>query len=304
MDHVVDERRPAADVPGTRAGSPRRLLLMLLGDYWWQRTEFLPSAALVALLGEFGVGDAAARAALSRLVRHDLLMTRKVGRRTFYALSERAMRVLDVGGRRLFGLGRESAPWSGEWSVIAFSLPESRRQVRDALRDRLRWLGFAPLYDGVWVSPHDNLAAAVAELAGLGIGTATAFRSRTFEGSPQHGLPQHAWDLAELRAGYEEFIEHASKLRDRLTRGDLAEDEALVARMRLVDEWRMLLGLDPDLPQELLPTAWPLTEAYRVFVATYDELGPLACRRVRHVLRRFDPCLAELATHHGSRFPL
>ena len=56
---------------------PPRLLLTLLGDYWWRRTEPLPSAALVALLAEFGVSDSAARAALSRLTRNQLLVTSK-----------------------------------------------------------------------------------------------------------------------------------------------------------------------------------------------------------------------------------
>src|SRR5690349_16422581 len=53
------------EVPATWSGDavqrPPRLLLTLLGDYWWRRTEPLPSAALVALLAEFGVSDSAAR---------------------------------------------------------------------------------------------------------------------------------------------------------------------------------------------------------------------------------------------------
>ena len=68
--------------PGAAAERPPRLLLTLLGDYWWQRTEPLPSAAIVALLAEFGVSDSAARAALSRLTRNELLVTSKTGRRT------------------------------------------------------------------------------------------------------------------------------------------------------------------------------------------------------------------------------
>jgi phenylacetic acid degradation operon negative regulatory protein len=45
--------------PRTWSGAqrPPRLLLTLLGDYWWQRMESLPSAALVALLAELGVSD-------------------------------------------------------------------------------------------------------------------------------------------------------------------------------------------------------------------------------------------------------
>src|SRR3954469_24553676 len=76
---------------------PPRLLLTLLGDYWWQQTEPLPSATLVALLAEFGVSDSAARAALSRLTRNRLLVTSKSGRRTFVRLSGRAAQILDEG---------------------------------------------------------------------------------------------------------------------------------------------------------------------------------------------------------------
>lgn len=54
-------------LPRPQSGAkPRHLLVTLLGDYWSGRPEHLPSAALVALLGEFGISPAAARAALHR----------------------------------------------------------------------------------------------------------------------------------------------------------------------------------------------------------------------------------------------
>src|SRR5438552_5488757 len=89
-------------LPGPVAQRPPRLLLTLLGDYWWQRTEPLPSAAIVALLAEFGVSDSAARAALSRLTRNGLLVTSRNGRRTFVRLSARAAHILDEGGQHIF----------------------------------------------------------------------------------------------------------------------------------------------------------------------------------------------------------
>src|SRR5580698_6797244 len=146
--------------PGAAAQRPPRLLLTLLGDYWWQRTEPLPSAVIVALLAEFGVSDSAARAALSRLTRNGLLVTARNGRRTYVQLSARAADVLDDGARRIFSFGRRPTSWDGMWSLVAFSIPEEHRSARDELRKALRWLGFAPLYDGLWVSPRDRAAAA------------------------------------------------------------------------------------------------------------------------------------------------
>src|SRR6266508_313964 len=161
------EMRAAGDA------QPRHLLVTLLGDYWWGRTEYLPSAALVGLASEFGVTPAAARAALSRLRRRGLLASSKTGRRTYYGLTQRARLVLAEGRDRIMAFGTRSEPWDGRWTVAAFSVPEQQRALRHALRTRLRWLGFAPLYDGMWVTAGDEAAAATAVLKELEIGMAT-----------------------------------------------------------------------------------------------------------------------------------
>ena len=295
---------PGDDGPESRpwgvAQRPPRLLLTLLGDYWWQHTESLPSAALVALLAEFGVSDSAARAALSRLTRNRLLVTSKVGRRTFVRLSERAAQILDEGARHIFSFGGQTQPWDGMWSLVAFSIPEHNRAARDALRKQLRWLGFAPLYDGLWVAPRDRAAEVVGQLSGLGISTATAFRAATVPGIGPDGFPQRAWDLDDLRARYDAFISYAQRLRERALAGQVSPVEALVARTRVMDEWRAFPGLDPDLPGELLPDAWPRAAARELFIATYDLLGPLAAHRVRQIIARYSRELATRAAYHSS----
>jgi phenylacetic acid degradation operon negative regulatory protein len=283
---------------------PPRLLLTLLGDYWWRRTEPLPSAALVALLAEFGVSDSAARAALSRLTRNQLLVTSKSGRRTVVRLSDRAARILDDGGSQIFSFGRTSRPWDGQWSLVAFSIPEQNRAARDSLRKQLRWLGFAPLYDGLWVSPRDHAVEVITLLAELGITTATALRASTVPGVSPDGLPQCAWDLDNLQARYVAFIANTGRLREHTLAGRVSPVAALVARTRVMDEWRGFPELDPDLPDELLPEAWPRATARQVFTTTYDLLGPLAAHRVRQIIARYSPELAVHATHHSSELQM
>ena len=292
---------PGEDALGKRVGQrPPRLLLTLLGDYWWQRTESLPSAALVALLAEFGVGDSAARAALSRLTRNRLLVTSRSGRRTFVRLSDRAAQILDEGARHIFSFGEAPGTWDGRWSLLAFSIPEQNRAVRDALRKQLRWLGFAPLYDGLWLAPRDQVAEVITLLDDLGITTATTFRATAVPGIEPDGLPQRAWDLDDLRARYDSFTGIAQHLHARALAGRMSPVEALVARTQVMDEWRAFPGLDPDLPAELLPDAWPRAAARDLFIATYDLLGPLAAHRVRQVIARYSRDLAARATYHSS----
>ncbi len=290
--------------PGTVAAAqrPPRLLLTLLGDYWWRRSEPLPSAAIVALLAEFGVSDSAARAALSRLTRNGLLITSKTGRRTFARLSTRAAAILDDGARRIFSFGAANQPWDGTWSLVAFSIPEDNRAARDNLRKQLRWLGFAPLYDGLWVSPRDHAAEVVGYLKDLGIATATAFRAMSVPG--QEHIPARAWDLDGLRACYEHFIGFAGRLRDTTAAGQVSASEALVARTRVMDEWRAFPGLDPDLPTELLPGGWPRAAARELFIGCYDLLGPLAAKRVRQIIAGYSPELARRAAYHSSKLKM
>ena len=317
--------------PGAAAQRPPRLLLTLLGDYWWQRTEPLPSAAIVALLAEFGVSDSAARAALSRLTRNGLLVTSKTGRRTFSRLSSRAAAILDDGARRIFSFGADRRPWDGMWSLVAFSIPEDNRAARDALRKQLRWLGFAPLYDGLWVCPRDHAGDVMARLKDLGISTATAFRATALPAATAAGvvtaaglvgaggaaaadgaggalvtadIPARAWDLSGLRDRYQEFTEFAGLLRDQTVAGEITTADALVARTRVMNEWRAFPAMDPDLPYELLPPAWPRAAARDLFITCYDLLGPLAARRVRQIIARYSPELAGRAAYHSSQLTL
>ena len=290
-------------LPRMQAGAqPQHLLITLLGDYWFGRREHLPSAALVRLLAEFGVTPVGARAALSRLARRGLLESSKVGRRTYYGLTGRAAAVIADGARRIFSFGTSSRSWSGQWTVAAFSIPEEQRDLRHALRSRLRWLGFAPLYDGVWVTAGDEAAAVTAALKELEIGMATVMTAVVAPGSPLSGDPLAAWDLGGLRRRYQEFVGRYGPLLERIGAGEVGSSEALVARTAVMHEWRNFPNLDPDLPPELLPQPWPRAEARRIFAEDYNGLGPLALVRVRQVLAEQSPELAELARFHTTSF--
>jgi phenylacetic acid degradation operon negative regulatory protein len=313
LDPLEDDGDPQPwTSPGSVAQRPPRLLLTLLGDYWWRRTEPLPSAVIVALLAEFGVSDSAARAALSRLTRNGLLVTSRNGRRTFVQLSGRAADVLDDGARRIFSFGRHPDPWDGMWSLVAFSIPEEHRAARDELRKALRWLGFAPLYDGLWVSPRDHAGEVIERLKDLGITTATAFRATALPlpagamplGAAPIDIPSRAWDLSGLCGRYEEFTTFARTLRDETEAGHVSVADALVARTRVMNEWRAFPAMDPDLPDELLPAAWPRATARELFIACYDLLGPLATRRVRQIIARYSPELAGRANFHNTELTM
>ncbi|MEJ3747974.1 PaaX family transcriptional regulator C-terminal domain-containing protein [Actinomycetes bacterium KLBMP 9797] len=295
---------PPAELPRVQAGgSPQHLLLTLLGDYWYGQRAPLPSAALVALLGEFGITEVSARAALSRLARRGLLEQSKTGRRTSYALSARAAEVLTEGRGHILSFGTDGAEWTGRWTVAAFSVPEDDRAQRHALRTRLGWYGFAPLYDGLWVSPHERIAEVTAILTELGIDRATVFTAELAEGGPAGGHPIHAWDLDALRAEYDRLLAAYEPVRERWRAGQIGTAEALVARTAVMDDWRTMPTLDPELPTALLPPHWPRARARELFIELYDGLAGLAEQRVVQVVAEHDPELGALVRGHTSDEP-
>lgn len=258
--------------------------MTILGDYWRGRADAIPSSALVALLAEFGVSLTGARSALSRVTRRRLLARSREGRRTFYRLTPGALRQIDAGAERIFTFGTGREEWDGRWSLLAFSVAEPDRHLRHQLRNSIRFLGFAPLYDGLWIAPSDRTESVTRLLTELGIERFTLFRAEPAPGSL--ATLESAWDLDSLRAAYEAFIARFMPVRERLAGERREPSQALVDRTYLMDAWRAFPRLDPDLPDSLLPGDWPRSKAKDLFSETYEGLAPAARARFEELLDR------------------
>lgn len=274
----------AAAGPLVRARS-QRLLVTLLGDYWRNRDGTIPSATLVHVLADFGISETNARAGLARLTKQGLLKRSKSGRRTYYALTERAERLLDRGAERIFGLGAGERSWDGRWTVVLFSVPDVDRDLRHRLRSRLRWLTFAPLYDAVWVSPHDRETPALDVLDELSVTDAVVLRTAELSlRIDSRKRLDTAWDLDALAGRYQDFIARHRQLARDAARGGVPPKQALVGRVELVDDWRGFARDDPDLPVESLPAGFPRAQARALFMSAYADLAVPARARFDHLI--------------------
>lgn len=289
------------DLPRAQAGAePQRLLTTLLGDYWYWRDEPIPSSTLVRLLGEFGISNDGARAAMRRLHARELLVLARQGRSTAYGIPERTATVIVTRTHRMMSFGSASPEWDGRWTTLAFSIPENEREVRSVLRARLRLLNFGVLYDGFWVSPGDKVDQAVALLQELDLTTASVLLATEAPDGPHQNALVNAFALDSIAASYRAFAQTYEALVERVHAGDIGPAEALVVRTDMRVAWRDFPENDPDLPAALLPADWPRDRARRCFVEIYDLLGPLAELRFRQILAVTDPDLAELASHFTS----
>jgi phenylacetic acid degradation operon negative regulatory protein len=273
------------------AETPRSLVLNLFGDYLRYAGGEVKLGELTELMVAFGVEPGTVRVSMSRLKQEGWFITRREGRETVYALSERMLDVLVHGRPRIFR--RKEEPWSGRWTMVIYQVPESDRAVREQLRKQLAWTGFGQLSPSTWLAPHD-LAREAKEIASQ---HETARIDVLWCGSDgteaARELAARCWDLESLRRDYMDFLATYAHLDNEGGNGCKDGKQALVERTRITNDFRRFPFRDPELPYVLQPKNWPGPAAFNLFCRAHQQLGPQARTFVEDVIGRPVPATTE-----------
>jgi phenylacetic acid degradation operon negative regulatory protein len=261
--------------------APQDLVMTLLGAHLRPRDRQVWSGGLVDLLAEFGFSPGAARVALTRLVRRELLARVKDGRLVHYIVTPRSAAVFEEGDRRIFTLGRDT-PETPQWTVLWHAIPDERKVARTRLVRRLRFLGFGPVQDGTWIAPHDREREVTALLAEHDV----AAHAGLLLGSPASSLDFSAfvgrvWDLDDLAGRYRAFVAEFGGH----DLAGLTDRQALLLRTRLTHTFRQFPFLDPELPAGLVPAPAHRADAVLLFHDLYTALAPAAMRHFDEVMQ-------------------
>ena len=265
------------------------LVFTLFGDYIYPREGWAWTGSLITLLGLLGVSSQAARSTLSRMSRQGWLKARRKGRNSLYALTPKGQHLLQEGAQRIFEPRRQD--WDRQWRVVVYSLPEKKRDLREALRRRLSWLGFGPLGPGTWVSPHDRQLELESLLDDLKVRRyVQCFVGQWLSNLSNDDLVERCWNLAALNRQYAAFLRKwEPELRSCETRqsssNSLTPSECFVRRFWIVHEYSIFPRSDPNLPADLLPDNWLGDEAARVFREYRQLLNDRANALIERTLR-------------------
>jgi phenylacetic acid degradation operon negative regulatory protein len=248
---------------------PRALIFDLLGDYVRYGTGEIRLKALVTLSEELGVAPSTVRVMVTRLRDEGWLDARREGRESIYSPTPKCLHMLDEGRQRIFR--GEPPAWSGSWSMVIYTVPESDRPTREQLRRDLSWLGFGPLAPATWVSPHQLLESVANVGARLPNARLDLLTMKAADIGADRAIAARCWDLGTLNAEYAEFI--------REVRIELADYQllhgapAMESRVRLVQSYRHFPFRDPGIPAELQPPGWLGEQARTLFNQAYKLLA-------------------------------
>ncbi|HSH56625.1 MAG TPA: phenylacetic acid degradation operon negative regulatory protein PaaX [Halomonas sp.] len=256
---LIDEfqqRRPI------RAGS---LIITVYGDAIAPRGGTVWLGSLSKLLEPIGINERLVRTSVYRLTQETWLQGEKVGRRSYYSLSGPGQRRFEQAFKRVYhGVQR---PWTGQWTLILLSQLSTVR--RQKVRDELEWLGFGHFATGVLAHPTLPPGEAFAALQELGdADDAIIMRTEALEplaSKPLRLQVRESWNLDELAEHYQRFLTLFRPLWKALNEENHLDEEAcFIARTLLIHEYRRVQLRDPQLPDELLPTAWEGRNAYQL----------------------------------------
>ena len=226
-------------------------------------------ASLIALMADLGTDSAAVRSSVSRLKRRGVLEAARRDGQAGYALSADSLEVLREGDHRIWSRPRATA--DDGWLVLVFSVPESQRERRHALRSLLSRLGFGTAAPGVWVAPATLYAETERALDREGLAAYTElFRGDYLGAGDVAERLGEWWDLTALTVLYSDFChEYRPVARRRRT---WLPEAAFAEYVPMLTAWRRLPYLDPGLPLDYLPQEWPGIEAAELFAALDSRL--------------------------------
>lgn len=262
MTHAVGPAQPAISRRReVGAASARSLLMTLLGEYVLPHGGAVWTSTVLKALDGLGIEEKSARQALSRTAADGWIASERSGRRVRWVLTAPGRHLLTEGAERIYSFGVPGPAWDGRWLVLMATVPETQRKLRHQLRTRLTWAGFGSPAPGMWISPHAERGPEAEDIIReLGL-DASAFSFRGAYGGigSQRAMVDQAWDLAEIAAQYEGFLDRFAGMHP------ASGPEVVLAQVRLVHEWRRFPFLDPLLPPELLPAEWIGERAAAVF---------------------------------------
>ena len=211
-----------------------------------------PAARLVETARLFGIGESAARVALSRMAAAGEVVAED-GR---YRL---AGRLLERQRRQESGRHPPAGSWAGGWHLAVVTAERRSAAHRAELRAAMSDGRVAEWREGVWTRP-DNLPPPA--LTGPLAGQCAWLTARPVDDPA--GLAAQLWDLEMLAVRARRLEERLEDSRPALDQGDTG---VLAPGFMLSAAVLRHVAADPVLPDTLLPPDWPGTRLR----ATYDE---------------------------------
>ncbi len=251
------------------------LISTIFGDSVLHRGGNISLASLIQLLELFGFNDRAVRTSVFRLVKNDWLCSDKIGRTSFYRITDSSRSTYLQAEQRIYN--DQMKEWDHYWDLILMSSLDTENKA--LLKKELEWLGFANISTNLMAYPGCNRIELQRLLVDLNMSEqVVVFKAETlqlFNNSVDTigRMLRTNWPIDELRQRYLQFLDIFREIGVLLMQENeqLEPVQAFQIRTLLIHYYRRILLKDPALPLELLPTDWPAISARTLSMNIYKK---------------------------------
>lgn len=263
-----------AGVLTSRTIKAKSLIMTIFGDAVVPRGGQIWLGSLVKLASEFGLQEPMVRTSALRLSKEGWLNRKQDGKFSYYSMSGTYF-TSDIAFQRQIYSPADVLRRSG-WTIVHIFGNQLDRSEHYLIRKHFQRFGFGRMTPHVYLHPslapeavHYILNASSKD----GLAGVTFYNARC-ERNSQHmrELAKLAWDLDEIRDGYEKFIATFRPLPHLLAKARPQPNEAFRLRTLIINEYRRLALRDPRLPEKLCGSKWPGEQAYRLAGLAYQRL--------------------------------
>ncbi|HCU0824194.1 TPA: phenylacetic acid degradation operon negative regulatory protein PaaX [Acinetobacter baumannii] len=282
------------------------LISTIFGDSVLHRGGNISLASLIQLLELFGFNDRAVRTSVFRLVKNDWLCSDKIGRTSFYRITDSSRSTYLQAEQRIYN--DQMKEWDHYWDLILMSSLDTENKA--LLKKELEWLGFANISTNLMAYPGCNRIELQRLLVDLNMSEqVVAFKAETlqlFNNSVDTigRMLRTNWPIDELRQRYLQFLDIFREIGVLLMQENepLEPVQAFQIRTLLIHYYRRILLKDPALPLELLPTDWPAISARTLSMNIYKKVFEPADEYFLSVAATAEGPMPNATAHYWRRF--
>ncbi len=240
------------------------LIMTVMGDSIFHRGGTISLASLIQIMEILGLTERSVRTAVFRLVQNGWLVSEKIGRTSYYKITESSRQRFINADQKIYNITHPE--WDQKWDLVLLSSVELEDKI--ILKKELEWLGFGNIATNVMAYPGCDQQKLQSLIRNLNMSEQVVlFKAETLdlwnESFPTvKRMVATNWPVLELKEKYEKFTQDFREIYLLLeNESEIDPIQAFQIRTLLIHQYRRILLKDPDLPYELLPNDWPALSA-------------------------------------------
>jgi phenylacetic acid degradation operon negative regulatory protein len=293
LHSLIEEMSPKA----------KSLIITFFGDTVFPFGGTIWLGSLVKFMEEFGISEKLTRTSIFRLTKDGWLSSKKIGRESYYSLSDLAIDRFIKAHYSVYAYDEQDS--DTDWIVLLTNGVLAAKEIE--LSKVLKKEGFASPSKHLYIHPHYKMEY----IQDILIKSTLQNEVLLIKGPLQMPMTKEVvkdmahtyWDLQDIENRYQEFITKFRKVFSLKTSIDqFTQKQCFILRILVIHEYRRALLFDPKLGNDLVSTDWLGKASSSLVESIYEHIHNQANDYVRDNLLTVGGNIPKLDKFYFNRF--